>query len=54
MGWQMSDINVSVKAVLDADGNVIADVDCNGQQAEITFTGTDVFVKVPELPQAAQ
>lgn len=58
MGFTMTDtmhasaqapgVKVSVAAEKQADGSVDCAVTCNGQQANLTFTGSDVLVDVPE------
>ena len=46
----MSDtkIKVSLSAVQKLDGTVVCDLECDGQEIEITFTGTDVITDVKE------
>jgi hypothetical protein len=45
------DVKVSLNVARDADGNVTCDLACGGQQARLIFTGTEVFVEVPEPVQ---
>lgn len=45
-------MNIDVSATANADGSVTCKVTCDGQQATLTFTGTEVLFDVPE-PQAA-
>lgn len=47
----MSKIDVTLNASINNDGSVECLVTCDGQQATLTFTGQDVFIKVPEPPQ---
>ena len=44
-------VNVAVKATVKADGSVACDVTCDGQEIRLVFTGTDVFIDVPEPAQ---
>lgn len=48
MGWAM---RVSVDAVQEKNGHVVCHLDCDGQKAEVTFTGTEVIFEVPEPAQ---
>lgn len=43
-------ISVNVTATPEPDGSVKCGVECNGQEATLWFTGTDVIVGIPELP----
>lgn len=44
----MSSISVTLDASINPDGSVDCLVTCDGQQATVTFTGQDVFIKVPD------
>ena len=41
-------MNVKLDASLDADGNAVILLDVDGQQAQLTFTGTHVLMDVPD------
>jgi hypothetical protein len=41
-------VNVSVQAEVHDDGSVTCHVTCDGQRADLTFTGTEVLIAVPE------
>ena len=43
-------VKVNVGASIEPDGSVRCEVKCNGQEATLWFTGTDVVVGIPELP----
>jgi len=43
-----TNIKVSLAAVLNDDGSVSCDLVCAGQEARVTFTGTDVVLDVRE------
>lgn len=49
-------VKVNLNASLQDDGSVLCDVTCNGQEARLTFTGTDVLldVKEPAAPAEAR
>jgi hypothetical protein len=47
----MSKVNVSLNAVVADNGNVVCALECDGQRAEVTFTGTEVLLAVPEPAQ---
>lgn len=47
----MSGIDIKVNATQAADGTVSCQVTCNGQTAGLRFTGTEVFIEVPEPAQ---
>jgi hypothetical protein len=42
-------VNISVSAVRRDDGSVTCTIECDGQVAGVTFTGTEVLLEVPEL-----
>ena len=44
----MSKVNVNLDAKLEPSGDVRCRLECDGQEAIITFTGTDVLFDVPE------
>jgi hypothetical protein len=44
-------MNINVHAVRKEDGKVRCKVECDGQVATLVFTGTEVFVEVPEPAQ---
>jgi len=48
-----TNIKVSLAAVLNDDGSVSCDLACAGQEARVTFTGTEVVldVKDPAVPE---
>jgi hypothetical protein len=46
-------IDVRLDAKLAKDGSVVCMVECEGQRARLTFTGTDVQLDVPEQAPAA-
>lgn len=48
MGIPVSKVNVNLNASIQPDGSVLCDLECDGQQAKITFTGTDVLFDIPE------
>jgi hypothetical protein len=54
----VSNVSVNLKAVQQADGSVVCDLACNGQEARITFDGEDVITEIHEpaqqTPVAAQ
>ena len=41
-------VSVSLKAVQQPDGSVICDLACDGQEARITFDGTNVITEIRE------
>jgi hypothetical protein len=41
-------VSVAVKAAVQPDGTVLCNVTCDGQRADLTFTGTEVLIAVPE------
>jgi CDGSH-type Zn-finger protein len=45
-------VNVAVKAEVNQDGSVACRVTCDGQHADLTFTGTEVLISVPEPAEA--
>lgn len=47
----MSNTTVSVEAVVEKDGEVECTVKCNGQHARVVFTGTEVYIRVPQKAQ---
>lgn len=49
----MSKVNVNLNAAVQPDGSVACQLECDGQQAKVTFTGTDVLFDVPEPAQPA-
>jgi hypothetical protein len=48
MGIAVSKVNVNLDARLEPDGSVRCRLECDGQEAIVTFTGTDVLFDVPE------
>jgi hypothetical protein len=48
----MSNVKVSVEAVVEKDGKVEATVRCKGQQATVVFTGHEVYIDVPQKGDA--
>jgi len=44
-------INLAVKATINPDGSVACALDCDGQQATVTFTGTEVLLAIPDPVQ---
>lgn len=44
-------MNLKVEATVDAGGNVVCKLTCEGQEAEVTFTGTEVLLAIPEPAQ---
>lgn len=49
----MSKVNVALNATVSPAGNVVCDLECDGQRAQVIFTGTEVLLTVPEPAQAA-
>jgi hypothetical protein len=45
-------VKVNVHASQQPDGSVRCKVECDGQEATLLFTGTEVVVGVPDLPAA--
>lgn len=41
-------MKIDVRADMDANGNVVCDITCGGQQATVTFTGTEVLLEAPQ------
>jgi hypothetical protein len=48
----VSKVSVNLNAAVQPDGSVVCALECDGQEAKITFTGTDVLFDVPEPAQA--
>jgi hypothetical protein len=48
----LRDLDISLHARQEASGQVACRLRCNGQNATVTFTGTDVVLDVPETPAA--
>jgi len=48
MGIAVSKVNVNLDAKLEPSGSVRCRLECDGQEAIVTFTGTDVLFDVPE------
>jgi hypothetical protein len=47
-------IDVRLDSRLEPDGSVRCRLECDGQHAIVTFTGTDVLFDVPEPAKAAE
>ena len=41
-------VNIDVRAERQADGSVRCRVKCDGQEAAVIFTGSEVFFEAPE------
>ena len=44
-------MNVKLEATIDDDGHAVCLLSCDGQQVQITFTGTHVLMDLPEPAQ---
>lgn len=44
----MSKVSVNLNASAQPDGSVVCELECDGQEVKITFTGTDILIDVAE------
>lgn len=44
----MSNIKVSVDAVVEKDGETECTVSCNDRRARVVFAGDEVYVRIPQ------